>query len=207
MANIEEKNINTTQEAQPQGTFQRGRGGNSENRDNRSPRPPRREREPKEDDGLIKKTVAVNRVTKVVQGGRTMRFSALVVCGDGKGKVGIGMGKAAEVPQAIDKATQQAKRSMVDISITGTTIPHEIYGKFGRGYVLMLPAPSGTGAIAGGAVRVVLEACGIKDIYTKSYGTNNPINCAKATINALTSLRSAEQVAALRGKTVEEILG
>ncbi|MEG1710519.1 MAG: 30S ribosomal protein S5 [Clostridia bacterium] len=155
----------------------------------------------------MKKTVSINRVTKVVKGGRTMRFSALVVVGDGKGKVGVGMGKAGEVPQAIEKAQQAAKRNMIDISLVGTTIPHETIGRFGRGNVLMLPAAPGTGVIAGGPVRNVLEAVGIKDILTKSYGSNNPVNCVKATIEGLRCLRTIEQVATLRGKTVEEIRG
>ena len=134
-----------------------------------------------------------------------MRFSALVVVGDGKGRCGVGMGKAAEVPQAVEKAQQQAKRNMATIAVCGTTIPHETYGVFGKGKVLLLPAQEGTGVIAGGPVRSVLEAAGIKDIRTKSYGSNNPINCVKATFNGLQSLRSAEQVALLRGKTVEEL--
>ncbi len=164
-----------------------------------------RERENREDDGLIKKTVAINRVTKVVKGGRTMRFSALCVVGDGKGSVGIGMAKAAEVPQAIEKANLRAKKAMVQIALVDTTIPHETIGKFGKGHVLMMPAQPGTGVIAGGPVRNVLEAVGIKDIRTKSYGSNNPVNCVKATFNGLVGLRSREHIAALRGKSVEEI--
>lgn len=164
-----------------------------------------RERDNKEDDGLIKKLVKVNRVTKVVKGGRTMRFSALCVVGDGKGMVGIGMAKAAEVPQAIEKANLRAKKAMVKIDIVDTTIPHEVIGQFGRGKVLLMPAQPGTGVIAGGPVRNVLEAAGIKDIRTKSYGSNNPVNCVKATFNGLTSLRSKEHIAALRGKSVDEI--
>ena len=176
-------------------------------RDNRSDRKggKRRERDTREDDGLIKKLVAVNRVTKVVKGGRTMRFSALCVVGDGKGSVGIGMAKAAEVPQAIEKAQLRAKRAMVKIDLVDTTIPHEAIGTFGRGKVLLMPAEAGTGVIAGGPVRNVLEAVGIKDIRTKSYGSNNPINCVKATFNGLVSLRSKERIAQLRGKSVEEI--
>ena len=166
-------------------------------------RPARRQ----EDDGLIKKLIAVNRVTKVVKGGRNMRFAALVVMGDGNGKIGIAMGKANEVPEAIEKATQRAKKDMQKCSLVGTTIPHEIIGKFGRGSVLMMPAEEGTGVIAGGPVRAVMEAVGIKNIRTKSYGTNNPINCVKAAIAGLRALRTVEEVAALRGKTVEEILG
>jgi small subunit ribosomal protein S5 len=176
-------------------------------RDNRSDRKggKRRERDTREDDGLIKKLVAVNRVTKVVKGGRTMRFSALCVVGDGKGSVGIGMAKAAEVPQAIEKAQLRAKKAMVKIDLVDTTIPHETIGTFGRGKVLLMPAETGTGVIAGGPVRNVLEAVGIKDIRTKSYGSNNPINCVKATFNGLVSLRSKERIAQLRGKSVEEI--
>ena len=159
------------------------------------------------DDGMIKKLICVNRVTKVVKGGRTMRFAALVVVGDGNGRVGCAMGKANEVPEAIEKATQRAKRSMLKCALVGTTIPHEVIGKFGRGCVLMLPAEEGTGVIAGGPVRAVLEMVGIKDIRTKSYGSNNPANCVKATLDGLSQLRTAEEIARLRGKTVEEILG
>ena len=134
-----------------------------------------------------------------------MRFAALVVVGDGKGQVGVGVGKAAEVPQANETATQRAKRPMVKIALKDTSIPHETIGKFSRGKVLLMPAQAGTGVIAGGPVRNVLEAVGIKDIRTKSYGSNNPINCVKATFNGLLTLRSAEQIAQLRGKSVEEI--
>ena len=168
-------------------------------------RPFNKNKRAEEDDGLIKKTVSINRVSKTVKGGRTMRFAALVVVGDGKGRCGVGMGKAAEVPQAVEKAQQQAKRNMVNVSLCGTTIPHETYGVFGKCKVLLLPAQEGTGVIAGGPVRSVLEVAGVKDIRTKSYGSNNPINCVKATFNGLVSLRSAEQVAKLRGKTVEEL--
>ena len=164
-------------------------------------------RRAEENDGLIKKLIAVNRVTKVVKGGRNMRFSALVVVGDGAGKIGCAMGKAAEVPEAIDKATAKAKKSMFSVSLLGTSIPHEVLGKFGRGFVLMMPAEEGTGVIAGGPVRAVMEAVGITNIRTKSHGTNNPINCVKAAIEGLKMLRTAEQIAAIRGKTVEEING
>ena len=167
----------------------------------------RPQRRPEENDGLNKKLIAVNRITKVVKGARIMRFSALVVIGDENGKVGCGMGKAKEVPEAIEKATVQAKKNMAPIAMLGTTIPHEVIGKFGRGCILMMPAEEGTGVIAGGPVRSVMEACGIKNIRTKSHGTNNPINMVKATIAGLQSLKTAEQVAALRGKTVEEIQG
>lgn len=160
-----------------------------------------------ENDGLIKKTIAINRVTKVVKGGRNMRFAAFVIVGDGAGKIGCGMGKSTEVPEAIDKATARAKKSMFNVSLLGTSIPHEVIGKFGRGSVLMLPAAEGTGVIAGGPVRSVMEAVGITNIRTKSHGSNNPINCVKAALEGLKSLRSAEEVAAIRGKTVEEING
>ena len=164
-------------------------------------------RRAEENDGLVKKLIAVNRVTKTVKGGRNMRFAALVVVGDGNGKIGCAMGKAKEVPEAIDKATARAKKNMFAVSLLGTSIPHEVIGKFGRGSVLMMPASEGTGVIAGGPVRAVMEAVGITNIRTKSHGTNNPINCVKAAIEGLKSLRSAEQIAAIRGKTVEEING
>lgn len=168
----------------------------AENRDRRN------DRNREENDNLTKKLIAVNRVTKTVKGGRNMRFSALMVVGDGAGKVGLGMGKAAEVPEAIEKATQMAKRNMVEISLKDSTIPHATTGKFGRGQVLLLPAQEGTGVIAGGAVRDVLETAGVKDIRTKSLGSNNPINSAKATMAGLMSLRNADQIAALRGVDV-----
>ena len=153
------------------------------------------------------KLVAVNRVSKTVKGGRNMRFSALMVVGDEKGRVGCGMGKAAEIPEAIRKGTEDAKKKMITVPLNGTTIPHEVVGVFGTGKVKMLPAPEGTGVIAGGPVRAVLEAVGIKDIVTKSIGSNNKINMVRATLAGLGQLRSAEQVAKLRGKTVEELLG
>ena len=153
------------------------------------------------------KLVAVNRVSKTVKGGRNMRFSALMVVGDEKGRVGCGMGKAAEIPEAIRKGLDAAKKEMRTIPLAGTTIPHEVTGVFGTGKVKLLPAPEGTGVIAGGPVRAVLEAAGIKDIVTKSIGSNNKINMVKATLEGLKQLRSAEEVARLCGKTVEEILG
>lgn len=161
----------------------------------------------KPDDGFKSKLVSVNRITKVVKGGRNMRFSALVVVGDGKGNVGIGTAKAAEVPEAIKKAELTARKHLTKISLNGNTIPHTIVGKFGTSQVFMRPASEGTGVIAGGSVRAVVELAGIKNIATKSYGSRNPINCVKATFEGLSALRSFEQVALLRGKTVEEILG
>lgn len=156
---------------------------------------------------IKERLVNVNRVAKVVKGGRNFRFSALVVVGDENGNVGAGMGKAAEIPEAIRKGVEDAKRKMIKVPIRGTTIPHEVVGVFGRSRVLLLPAPEGTGVIAGGAVRAVLEMAGVKDIRTKSYGSNNPANCVKATLEGIKMLRSAQQVAKVRGKSVEEILG
>ena len=156
---------------------------------------------------LQERVVAINRVSKTVKGGRIMKFSALVVVGDGNGKVGFGLGKAGEVPDAIRKGIEDAKKNMVKIPLKGTTIPHEIVGKFGAGEVLMRPAAPGTGVIAGGPVRAVIEVAGIKDIRTKSLRSNNPCNVVRATINGLTSCTTAEEVAAKRGKTVKEILG
>ena len=151
--------------------------------------------------------VSLNRVSKTVKGGRNMRFSALVVVGDENGRVGVGMGKAAEVPEAIRKANEDAKKHLVNVPLSGTTIPHDSTGYYSTAKVVLLPAPEGTGVIAGGAARAVLELAGVKDIRTKSFGTNNPINMVKATVEALKLLRSPEQVAKMRGKTVEELLG
>ena len=172
-------------------------------------RPARRESRFKraEDDGTITKLIQVNRVSKTVKGGRNMRFAALVVVGDGKGSIGCGVGKAKEVPVAIEKATSQAKKNMFKVNVKDTSIPHTMTGVFGRGKVLMMPAAEGTGVIAGGPVRAVMEAAGIKDIRTKSHGTNNPINCVKAAIEGLRELKTVEQIAAARGKTAEDILG
>ena len=163
-------------------------------------------RKQEENDGLVKKLIEINRVSKTVKGGRNMRFAALVVVGDGNGKVGYGTGKAKEVPEAIEKATQQAKKNMISVPIVETSIPHEVLGKFGKGAVLMMPAAYGTGVIAGGPVRAVMEAAGIKNIRTKSHGTQNAGNCVKATIAGLAELKTAEQIAALRCKSVEEVI-
>ena len=152
------------------------------------------------------KLVAVNRVAKVVKGGRNFRFTALVVVGDEKGRVGAGTGKAAEIPDAIKKAVQKAKKSLINVPMVGTTIPHEILGVFGRGKVLLLPASEGTGVIAGGPARAVLEMAGVKDIKTKSYGSNTPANCVKATIEGLRGLKTAEMVAKLRGISPDQLV-
>ncbi|CAM2763251.1 30S ribosomal protein S5 [Hathewaya histolytica] len=156
---------------------------------------------------LKEKVVSINRVAKVVKGGRNFRFTALVVVGDENGHVGVGTGKATEIPDAIRKAIDDAKKHLVSVAIVDTTIPHRIFGEFGTGRILLMPASEGTGVIAGGPARAVLELAGLKDVRAKSLGSNNPRNMVNATINGLSNLRTAEQVAELRGKTVEEILG
>ena len=209
MANNEEivnneqvvEEVVATAEAPVEAKAQKVKGQRTYEKKERGPKKPETRREDSEFD---KKLVEVRRVAKTVKGGRTMRFSALVVVGNKKGSVGIGMGKAGEVPEAIEKATAEAKKNLISVPIVGTTIPHNIVGKFSTSSVLLLPAPEGTGVIAGGSARAVVELAGIKDIVTKLHGSNNKINCVKATMEGLKALRTVEQVAALRGKNVED---
>ena len=156
---------------------------------------------------LTERVVAINRVSKTVKGGRIFKFAAIVVVGDGNGIIGFGLGKSGEVPDAIRKGIEDAKKNLMKVSLKGTTIPHEIIGKFGAGVVLLKPAAPGTGVIAGGPVRAVVETVGIKDIRTKALRSNNPTNVVRATIDGLSKLRNVEEVAAIRGKSAKEILG
>ena len=165
---------------------------------------PRFEKEPSE---FTEKLVSLNRVSKTVKGGRIFKFAALMVVGDEKGRVGFGLGKAAEVPEAIRKGIEDAKKNMINVTLSGTTIPHEVIGVFGAGRVLMKPAAPGTGVIAGGAVRAVVEAAGIKDIRTKCLRSNNPNNVVAAAFQGLKNMRGPAEVARIRGKSVEEIVG
>ena len=171
----------------------------------RRPRKDGNRRPEKVSDGLEKRMVNLNAISKVTKGGKTLRYDALMVVGDKNGKVGIGLAKALDVTQAIEKATLVAKKNMINVCIDGTTIPHDVIGKFGTTKVIMMAAKEGKGIIAGGVVRDVVELAGIKDITTKLYGSNNPVNCVKAAFEGLKSLRTAEEIAALRGKTVDEI--
>ena len=182
-------------------SFQKGDRKN----DKGAPRGGRKNFKREEDQEFKEKLVYVNRVAKVVKGGRNFRFTALVVVGDEKGQVGAGLGKAAEIPDAIAKAVQQAKRNLITVPIVGTTIPHEVIGVFGRGRVLLMPANEGTGVIAGGPARAVLELAGVKDIKTKSQGSNTPANCVKATIEGLRMLKTAEQYAKMRGVSPDHL--
>ena len=165
------------------------------------------QRNREQDDGMITKVVSINRVSKTVKGGRVAKFSALVVVGDGKGRVGFGLGKAAEVSEAIRKGLEDAKKNLTTVTLQGTTIPHEVIGEFGAGRVLLKPAAPGTGVIAGGPVRIIMEAAGVKDIRTKCLRSNTAVNVVAATFEGLKALRTPEEVARTRGKSVDEIVG
>jgi small subunit ribosomal protein S5 len=186
-----------------QQTNQGGRG--NQQRDQRGPRRDNREQNGGEEFGSA--TIAINRTAKVVKGGRRFSFAAIIVVGDGKGKVGVGMGKAAEVPEAIRKGTEQARKNMFAVPLVKGTVPHDALGHYGAGEVLIKPAAKGTGVIAGGPVRAVLEQAGVRDVVTKCIGSNNPHNVIRAVVDALKQLKTVEQISARRGKTTEEIRG
>lgn len=214
MANAPENTQETAQEnvAERPATGSRDNTRRRDNRDHnqrggrqRRGRNPRNRREEKRDP-IKEQVIHIGRVAKTVKGGRNYRFTALVVVGDGEGKVGHGLGKAAEVPDAIRKGTEAARKNMIEVPISGTTIPHEVMGIFGGGKVLLKPAPEGTGVIAGGPVRAVCDMAGIKDIRTKSLGSNNPKNMVEAVFAGLKDLSSIEEVAKRRGKTIKEII-
>ena len=201
MADIENIVVDVPQE---QVKEKKTRTFNVENKDSkREPRQRRDRKDDKQNDGIDKKMVHVNRISKTVKGGRKMRFNSLVVAGDRKGKVGVGMGKGTEVTIAIDKATQAAKKNMIAVELKGTTIPHEVIGVFETTKVIMMPSKEGTGVIAGGPVRAVVETVGIKDIRAKALRSNNPCNVVRATMDGLKQLRNAEEVANIRGKSVK----
>lgn len=200
MAENEQINVEVTAENAPAPKGRKNFSGKAKG--DRKERENKGQREASEFD---KRVVEVRRVTKVVKGGRTLRFSALVVVGDGKGRVGLGIGKSKDVSSAIEKATTIAKRNMKNIPIVNGTIPHEVIGKFSSTNILLLPAPEGTGVIAGGSARAVIELAGIKNIVTKKHGSSNKINCVKATMEGLLSLKTKEEIARRRGKSVEEI--
>jgi small subunit ribosomal protein S5 len=181
-----------------------GRGGE---RGERGERGPRRDRAPEQESEFGSATIAINRTAKVVKGGRRFSFSALIVVGDGKGRVGVGMGKASEVPEAVRKGTEQARKAMFAVPLVKGSVPHDVLGHYGAGEVLLKPAGKGTGVIAGGAVRAVLEQAGVRDVVTKCIGSNNPHNVVRATVDALKQLRTIDQVSSRRGKTNEELRG
>lgn len=194
-----------TEASKEQPSYQRGNRGGRNQRGNRGDRKPR-DREPKEESPYEDKLVSVGRITKVVKGGRRLRFNALVVIGDRKGLVGFGTGKAKEVPDAIKKATKDAEKNLIKVPLYGATVPHQVFGKYGAGKVLIKPAVPGTGISAGGSVRAVLELAGIEDVLAKSLGSNTPVNMVRATIDGLKQLRSVQQVAEMRGIDTRKVL-